>query len=283
MSSNNDSSTVQRLSTNGAADYLVKPVTKAQLGALRRLLVQPAVAAATTPSHKRRADGTSALQPSSKRAAGGIAAAADDDDAQTSGSNDSHNTVSAGGEDEEVGMVGCSIRTPGSAGDVSDPAELLRACMAKAAQDGAWRREQQQQQKQQQQQQQRLSQQQQQQQQHKRQQQQHNQQHQPQQEPQLQHTRLQPSGDCSGSGVAAQRDHLEQSVSTTTAVASAAAAGTSCTPSKDGSCGTVHPSASAMTAAVRPSFCASQTSCCSSSCCLLWIAVRLLDVICMMT
>ena len=108
MSSNDDTQTVERFLSNGAAQYLVKPVSKDKLAGLRSV-----------------ADG------STNRGAAGAHGAGDDDDAQTEASGDSQRTIS--NHDVTEADTAGSLRL--SHGEAASPAELLRACMAKAARD----------------------------------------------------------------------------------------------------------------------------------------------------
>lgn len=143
MSSNDDTSTMQRFLTNGAADYLVKPVNKEQLAALRRLIVSPAspsaaaAAAAATAQTVPTAGEREKLRRSSRAVPAAAAAAACDtspapaDVQQTSCSEDSHRTISQ----TAVADTGAAVTSILDDGSVC-PAELLRACMAKATQSG---------------------------------------------------------------------------------------------------------------------------------------------------
>jgi CheY-like chemotaxis protein len=136
MSSHDDSSTVERLSTSGAADYLVKPVSKAKLTALRRLMVPKS--AVPGHEHKRSGPGSDGARPRKRSTADGQQAAAaegEDDDAESTGSEASHNTVSQTDDDGHVVVSGVRAGSD----DVVSPAELLRACMAKAVQGAAGR------------------------------------------------------------------------------------------------------------------------------------------------
>ena len=140
MSSNDDTSTMQRFLTNGASDYLVKPVNKGQLAALRRLMVAPAAPAAApvaaTACAAPLVDPGAHLRRSSRIAPAVPvlnASPVPADVQQTSCSEDSHRTISQTAVPDTAATV-LSVLDDGSS-----PAELLRACMAKATQAGVKR------------------------------------------------------------------------------------------------------------------------------------------------